>query len=161
MPYKVYKIHNDRRNTTCGFVIPNGGWYHIVEMTFENYDQLTHVGQFPGYSVDYVEGIVGMYDPDGNQVDPASLEIDKISKQVIDYTKITETSNDLEIVDGTLSVTKKETPVKSRMVDTERDALIAQCERRGVNIDKRWSTQRIKDAMQEAGRFRESSLVAG
>ena len=37
MPYKVHKIIDDRRNNTCGFFIPNGGFYHVIEMTFENH----------------------------------------------------------------------------------------------------------------------------
>lgn len=149
MPYKVYKTIEDRRNHTCGFTIPNGGWYHIVEMTFENHQQLINIGNQPGYSVDKVDGVVGMYDPDGNQVDPATVEIDKLTKEVIDYQTVTKTRG------GRTSA------VKSQVVDTERDDLIAQCRRKGIKIDQRWSTQKIKEAMDSFGRFSESSLAIG
>jgi len=149
VPYKVYKIYDDRRNHTCGFVIPNGGWYHIVEMTFENYQQLQNISQRHGYSVDHVEGVVGMYDPQGNQVDPASVEIDGVTKVVLDYETVNKTR------------AGKQTPVKSKVVDKERDELLAKCDMLGVNIDKRWSTQKIKEALATVGKFRESSLALG
>lgn len=147
MPYKVYKIAEDRRNHTCGFVIPNGGWYHIVEMTFENYQQLQNISHFPGYSVDYVEGNIGMYDPDDNQVDPTTLEIDSVTKTVLDYKHINKTR------------AGKKTPIKAAVVDLERDKLIEECARRGIKIDNRWSTQRIKEQMSTVGRFKETTLA--
>jgi len=149
VPYKVYKIHDDRRNHTCGFLIPNGGWYHIVEMTFENYQQLQNISHKPGYSADHVEGVVGMYDPDGNQVDPATVEVDSVTKVVVSYEHVNKTRGG------------KTAPVKSKMVDTERDELIGKCELMGVKIDKRWSNQKIKETLANVGRFRESSLAVG
>lgn len=141
MPYKVYKIQDDRRNHTCGFIIPNGGWYHIVEMTFENHKQLTNIGSQPGYTVDYVEGVPGMYDPDGNQVDPESVVIHRVLKTVESYEKITKTR------------AGKETPVKPSLKETERDQVIAECQRRGIRVDNRWSTQKIKEVLNSVGQF--------
>lgn len=149
MPYKVYKIQDDRRNHTCGFIIPNGGWYHIVEMTFENYQQLQNISQRHGYSADLVEGVVGMYDPEGNQVDPATLEIDSVAKVVLNYEHVNKTR------------AGKKTPIKSKVVDNEREELLAKCQSRGVNIDKRWSNQKIKETLANVDRFRESSLALG
>jgi hypothetical protein len=118
-------------------------------MTFENYQQLRNISQQPGYSANYVEGLVGMYDPDGNQVDPATVEIDSVTKAVLNYETVNKTR------------AGKKTPVKSKMVDNERDELFAKCELLGVNIDKRWSNQKIKETLANVGRFRESSLALG
>lgn len=149
MPYKVYKIYDDRRNHTCGFVIPNGGWYHIVEMTFENYQQLQNISQRHGYSADRVEGVEGMYDPEGNQVDPATVEIDPVTKVVMGYDTINKTR------------AGKTSPVKSKVVDKEREELLAKCDMLGVTIDKRWSTQKIKEILASVGKPREQTLALG
>jgi hypothetical protein len=42
-------------------------------MTFENHKQLTDISKMPGYSVDLVNGKTGMFDPQGNEVDPATV----------------------------------------------------------------------------------------
>ena len=139
MPYKVYKITDDNRNSTCGLVIPNGGWYHIMDMTFENYQQLVNLSARPGYSVDRVEGVPGMYDPEGNQVDPGTVEIDRTSKEVAFYKRVTEKR-------GT-----KQVPVKSKKVETgEREAIVNECLKRGMRIDMRWSTKTLKDLIAKA-----------
>lgn len=155
MPYKVYKFADDRRNTTCGFVIPNGGWYHVLEMTFENYSQLQAIGNVPGYSVDFVDGPTGMFDPDGNQVDPMSLEIDKITKDVLSYKKITAKQASAELgIDI-------EVDVKADHEQKEREDLIKQCKHKGVNIDRRWSTSRIKATLAKSQQLRQDSLALG
>lgn len=139
MPYKVHKLVDDRRNTTCGFIIPNGGWYHVIEMTFENHKQLSDIGKMPGYSVDFVDGPTGMFDPDGNRVEPSSVTVDTILKLVTDYKKLDEKQ----------SVHK----------DKERDELIARCTRSGIRIDQRWSTQRIKEVLDRSNQPVQSSLA--
>jgi hypothetical protein len=147
MPYKIYKTVEDNRNHTCGFVIPNGGWYHIVEMTFENHKQLTNIGMMPGYSVDFVQGNIGMFDPDGNEVDPMTVEVHRITKQVIGYETVNKTR------------AGKETPVKANLKEGERDTVLAECQRRGIKVDQRWSTQKIKDALATSQTRVESTLA--
>ena len=151
MPYKVYKIMDDNRNHMCGLSIPNGGWYHIMEMTFENHKQLVDLSTKPGYSVDFVAGEPGFYDPDDNLVDPATVEIDRATKIVINYQKVTKKRGD------------KQVPTKSKMVEGERDAVIQECLTRGLRIDKRWSTKVLKDVLAKSKQPREQfgSLAIG
>lgn len=144
MPYKVYKTVKDRRNHTCGFLIPNGGWYHVVEMTFENYQQLTNISKHPGYMVSYVEGRIGMFDPEGNEVDPKSVEVDSVLKLVTAYEKV-----------------GGKTAKKGEHEDNERADLIKQAKQRGITIDQRWSNQRIKEVIERASQRRENSLAVG
>lgn len=72
MPYKVHKLTDDTRNNTCGWFLPNG-YYHVVEMTFENYDSLVNIGKKPNYSVDYISGETGFFDNNGNRYDPSAV----------------------------------------------------------------------------------------
>lgn len=143
MPYKVYKVVEDRRNHTHGFFIPNGGWYHVVEMTFENHQQLTNISKRPGYMVSLVDGPVGMFDPEGNQVDPSSVQVDSVLKLVTDY-KI---------------IGSKKTVSKEQHEDKERDDLVKQCKRYGISIDGRWSNQRLKQLLERAKQRKEPSLA--
>lgn len=142
MPYKIFKFNDDRRNHTCGFQIPNGGWYHVVELTFENMQQVRNIANIPNYGVAYVDGPTGFFDPDGKQVDIDSIEVDKNFKHVTDYEVIRKT--------------------KAKHEDKERDQLIQECKEKGIQIDKRWGTQKIKDIVESAKHpGYEGSVVVG
>ena len=138
MPYKVYKMMDDNRNHMCGLSIPNGGWYHIMEMTFENHKQLMDLSTKSGYSVDFVEGVPGFYDPNDDLVDPATVEMDRATKMVIRYEKLTKKRGE------------KQVPTKSKIVEGERDEIVQECLKRGLRIDQRWSTKTLKDLLAKA-----------
>lgn len=144
MPYKVYKMLDDARNKTCGMFIPNGGWYQIVEMRFENRDKLANIGARAGYSVDFVCEVIpeGLYSPDGELVDPNSVVVDPVFKTVKSWSPL-----------------DKESLEQNEATD-ERQAAIAMCNAAGVKIDNRWSTQKIKDAYTEARVLARSSTLA-
>ena len=89
-----------------------------------------------------------MYDPDGNQVDPESVVIHRILKTVESYEKITKTR------------AGKETPVNPVLKETERDQVIAECQRRGIRVDNRWSTQKIKEVLNNVGQFNGGGSLA-
>ena len=110
-------------------------------MTFENHKQLTDISKRPGYSVDLVEGKVGMFDPEGSEVDPATVNVDPILKIVVGYEKIGE--------------------VKSTHQATERDDLIQKCEMSGLRVDRRWSTQKIKEILSRSRQAPEGTLAVG
>lgn len=147
MPYKVHKLIDDRRNNTCGFFIPNGGFYHVIEMTFENHQQLWNIGQRVGYSVDLVEGTPGFFDADGFEVDVSTVEVHPISKVVMSYEKVAK------------KVRGKEVAKASDHKETERAAVVQQAKMFG--IDGRLSTQEIKRRIEEMSKQSQSSLVAG
>lgn len=150
MPYKVHKLNDDRRNSTCGFIIPNGGWYHIVDMTFENHQQLLNISAQPNYSVDHVESnVTGMFDPDGNQVDPLTVEINQATKLVTDYETVNKTR------------AGKEIPIKANPKGDEREEIISDAARMGIRIDNRWSTQRIKQEIENRTKRVDGSLAMG
>lgn len=145
MPYKVHKIIDDRRNNTCGFFIPNGGFYHVIEMTFENHSQLWNIGQRVGYSVDFVEGEEGFFDAEGYEVDIATMDVHPISKVVISYEKVAK------------KVRGKEVVKSSDHKETERATLVQQAKMFG--IDGRLSTQEIKRRIEEMSKQPQSSLA--
>ena len=147
MPYKVHKLISDRRNNTCGFFLPNGGFYHVVEMTFENHSQLFNIGQRVGYSVDFVEGDIGFFDAEGFEVDRDTMEIHPISKVVISYEKIAK------------KVRGKSVAKPSPHRDAEREAIVQQAKVFG--IDGRLSTQEIKRRIDEMSNKPQSSLAVG
>ena len=120
-------------------------------MTFENHSQLLNLSTKAGYSVDFVEGVPGMYDPDGDQVDPATVEIHRQSKMVLSYEKIKKKRG------------AKEVTTKSKLVEGERDEVIQECLKRGLRIDQRWSTKTLKDLLAKANQPREQfgSLAVG
>jgi len=146
MPYKVYKMGMDRRNNTCGFFIPNGGFYHVVEMTFENHKQLSNLSQRQGYSVDLVDGPVGFFDAEGYEVDPASIEVHPISKTVTGYKK------------KSRMYRGKETSKKAEHTDVERPGVVAQAALIGIP-GKTWSTQTLKQQINAAGRSHQRTLA--
>ena len=111
-----------------------------MEMTFENISQLQALSARPGYSVDFVDGDPGFYDPDGNLVDENSLVIDRASKEVVDYKKVTKKR-------GT-----KEVAVKKKVTDLERQDVINECLKHGMRIDMRTSTKALKDMLDEKTR---------
>jgi len=145
VPYKVYKIVNDRRNHTCGFFIPNGGFYYVVEMTFENHKQLQNISQKPGYSADYVEGEIGFFDNEGFKVDLESVVVNKISKIVEDYKRVPVKTRGKQSVKAT------------EHKDSERQMVVAQAKLFG--IDARLSTQEIKRRIEEVHRPQQPSLA--
>jgi hypothetical protein len=110
-------------------------------MTFENHKQLTDISKMPGYSVDLVNGKTGMFDPQGNEVDPATVNVDPVLKIVIGYEK----------VGG---------PVSTHQA-TERDDLIRKCEMLGMRVDRRWSTQKIKEVLSRSRQAPEGTLAVG
>ena len=148
MPYKVHKLIEDRRNNTCGFFIPNGGFYHVIEMTFENHQQLWNIGQRVGYSVDLVEGTPGFFDGEGFEVDISTVEVHPISKVVISYEKVAQKDHE-----------GRQSAKASDHKETERAAVVQQAKMFG--IDGRLSTQEIKRRIEEMSRKPQSSLVAG
>ncbi len=160
MPYKVQKLAHDKRNTTCGFKIPNGGFYEVVEMTFENHKQLWDISMRPGWSVDYVEGPLGMFDAEGYEIDPYSFEIHNISKQVMNYQRIKEMrQRRVKQEDGKfikVSEMVEKDPVVH--VGQEREQAIEAARNLGLNNFAMSSTQRIKDMIGSAGRPRQTSL---
>jgi len=146
MPYKVSKLIEDSRNNTCGFFLPNGGFYHVVEMRFENHKQLTDIGNKSGYSVDFVSGECGFFDRDGFAIDPATLEVHPATKKVIEYAKVT------EVVRG------KEKVKKSAHEDLERAAVIEEAQAMGLKT--KWqSTQALKNRIAELRRAPQASLA--
>ncbi len=72
MPYKVRKINDDNRKNTCGWFLPNG-FYHVVEMTFENFAALANISSKDNYSVEYVTGETGFFMDDGTKVEESSV----------------------------------------------------------------------------------------
>ena len=145
MPYKVHKLKEDRRNNTCGFFIPNGGFYHVVEMTFENYNQLNNIGQRVGYSVDFVEGTPGFFDADGYEVDIGSIEVHPISKVVLSYEKVSK------------KVRGKQVTKAASHKDAEREEVVRQAKMFG--IDGRLSTQEIKRRIDQMSKHPQASLA--
>lgn len=129
-------------------MIPNGGFYHVVEMTFENYQQLIALSSRPGYTVDYVEGPLGFFDKDGFQVDPGSIERND-NKMVTNYTKLTRKR------------AGKETPIKATHKDTERAETFAEAQMYGMNIPVWNSTQQAKEKIELAKRGPQETLAVG
>lgn len=145
MPYKVHKLIEDRRNNTCGFFIPNGGFYYVIEMTFENHDQLLNLSHRPGYSVDYVEGPTGFFDADGFEVDPGTVQVNKISKLVEGYEK------KMKKYGG------KETPKKAKHDDAEREQVERAAHSLGIRTNG-CSTQYLKQVISQKKRSPQASL---
>lgn len=137
MPYKVYKLEPDKRNNTCGFTIPNGGFYHVVEMTFENFQQLQNISKRAGYSVDRCTGKPGFYDPDGYEVKDGTLTIDRISKVVTGYEK------------GPKRVHKT----------NERELAVRAATNAGLRVSPAASTQFILSRLSDSQRSRQASLA--
>lgn len=135
MPYKVHKLTDDRRNNTCGFFLPNGGFYHVVEMTFENHKQLEDLSKRPGYTVDYVDGPIGFFDNEGFEVDQSSVVVHQISKIVESYEKKTKKYGG------------RQTPKKAKHVVIERDLIEQQARSLGIRTGQ-WSTQTLKQMIE-------------
>lgn len=74
MNYRIYKLVDDGRVHTCGFLIPDGGYYWVMSLTFENHGQLSNLCEVPNYSVDQCTGELGFFDSQGHKVDPHSVE---------------------------------------------------------------------------------------
>ena len=146
MPYKVHKLIEDKRNNTCGFQIPNGGFYHVVEMTFENHKQLSDLSNRQGYSVDLVDGKTGFYDCDGYAVDRESVEIHKITKQVIGYKRKTYTYRG------------KEKEIQEKHISMEREQIITSARAIGMRVNELSSTQSLKHFLERARKAPQSSL---
>jgi len=146
MPYKIHKLRDDRRNNLCGYMIPNGGFYHVVEMTFENHLQLTHIGQRAGYTVDYVDGPVGFFDPDGYEVEPGSVVLHEITKAVMDYKRVT------------YKYRGKETPKRQKHIGTEREETERLAQRHGLRATE-CSTQQIKKALSLVNQREQKTLA--
>ena len=127
-------------------MIPNGGFYWVTEMTFENHQQLVNLSKRPGYSVDYVEGEEGFFDVEGYLVDPSTVVLNKFSKEVEDYTRIKRTYRG------------KEKEVKKEHKDLEREKAIRQARSIGLKVSEEASTQFIKTAIGRAGKAVQTSL---
>lgn len=147
MPYKIHKLRDDKRNNTVGMFIPNGGFYRVVEMTFENHRQLALLSERPGYSVDYVEGELGFFDKDGNEVDEETIEVDQFSKLVTHY--------DLK----KKTVRGKEQVKKAKHVDDERDRVVAAALSVGIRNPHGFSTQFLKNEIGRMNLPRQGSLA--
>lgn len=135
MPYKVHKLIDDKRNTTCGFFIPNGGFYWVLEMTFENHKQLTDLSQRAGYTVDFVSGPEGFFDRRGLQVDPDSVTVDKITKQVVSYEHVTRKYKGVD------------KPIAGKHIDVERQEVLERAQRQGKRVSGLASTLLVKRAL--------------
>jgi len=145
MPYKVHKLINDRRNNTCGFFLPNGGFYHVLEMTFENHKQLSDIGQRPGYSVDYVDGPIGFFDVEGYEVDLGSVKVNKITKMVESYEKKTRKRGEKQVAQ------------KREHKGTERSETEIMAQSMGLRTDV-LSTQTLKEIIGRKGKQPQSTL---
>ena len=146
MPYKVHKMIEDRRNHTCGFFIPNGGFYWVLEMTFENHKQLSDISKRPGYSVDFVTGDEGFFDSEGYSVDPENIKVHKITKQVESYERRT------RLWKG------KEKPIKKTHASVERENAILKAQAMGLQVSQMASTQVIKSKVGDVSRKPQSTL---
>lgn len=148
MPYAVRKMIEDGRNNTVGMLLPDGGVYWVVEMTFENYRQLLNLSQIPGYSVDYVDGETGFFDKDGCEIDQATLTFDPRFGRLSGYELKTK-----RVRGG------KEIPKKAQHEDKERDSVVAEAQSLGLKT--KWqSTQSLKQKISEAKRAPQSTLTA-
>ena len=147
MPYKIHKLINDRRNNTHGIFLPNGGFYHVVEMTFENHRQLENLSKRPGYSVDFVDGPIGFFDGEGYPVDVATVEVHPINKQVISYQKKKRTYRG------------KEVSKKAEHEDSERKQIEQKAARLGIKETQWASTQMLKELIDRSKKNPQRSLA--
>ena len=143
----MQKLAPDKRNHTCGFQIPNGGFYWVVEMTFDNHTQLSNLSQRVNYSVDLVEGPEGFYDADGYEVIPESLEIEKITKRVVNYAK------------KTRKWKGQERAVRAKHVELERPEILNEARMSGIKNADIFSTEIIKAELKRRSKGVQSTLV--
>lgn len=143
MPYKVHKLVPDNRVNTCGFFLPNG-FYYVVEMTFENANQLINLSAIPGYSVDLVQGPTGMFTDDGFKVDEGSVRagFKRKTKKVETYKKVTRESK----YRGKVT----EVPEKAEHPSPEREQMLFAAAKNGINCDF-LSTLKIKQLVLAKG----------
>lgn len=141
--YKVHKIKADGRLNTCGFFLPNGGYYHVVEMTFENAKQLQDISQKPGYSVDFCTGPEGFFFKDGAECDLEQLKAHFTGKW------------DRPPRD----VPMPEKGTKRRHKCVERSDTVEQARSYGIRAEAWASTQKLKELIRLKGRAAQDSLA--
>ena len=72
--YKISKFLDDGRKTLSGFTLPDGvGHYYIVEMSFENHQQLLQIAFKERYNVEECIGTPGYYNAEGCRIDETSV----------------------------------------------------------------------------------------
>lgn len=141
MPYKVYKLNEDNRKDTCGWFLPNG-FYHVTEMTFENYQSLVNIGSKPNYSVEYVTGKTGFFDEDGQEWDPGEV-----------YDVLVRGRPQEEI-------SPKGTK-KAHHKGGEIEDLREQCRQLGIRFHPRAGAALLKERIERAQKRRQDSLAVG